>query len=342
MKLGLFERREIRSRARLSINLFTEIIVKLRGDGCKLALKIRTEKKKRNKPFDLLPMTSSLFTPVVCGKKSAPSKGTIVFLAGFPDDQSSFNKVAPAFEDTHTVVKLCMPDYDKRKLGRFLGYPFYEILESLHALLSLYKQKNGELTLVGHDWGSFICQLYVHRFPETVDRLVLLDVGYINPKRATLHTLVVFLSYQTWLCFSFLLGRLTFTILGDIMMGIYPWRLIGPCPHEDELGVPLNRLAETKSWWGRFLKGRHCWFGYPYFRSHYMRWSEKYPLKTSMPTCPVLFVYGTRKRILFHTSDFLSKLEKKGDGSAHLALDCGHWIQFQKPNELIEKMKEFL
>ena len=42
-----------------------------------------------------------------------------------------------------------------------------------------------------------------------------------------------------------------------------------------------------------------------------------------MPSMPTLFIYGTRKRMMFHTDRFLGELRERTDGSRSVALDCG-------------------
>ena len=56
-------------------------------------------------------------------------KGTpvLVFLGGFPDDKGVWSLFAPRFAETHALVLLCLPEYDRPNLSRFWGYSVQEI-----------------------------------------------------------------------------------------------------------------------------------------------------------------------------------------------------------------------
>ncbi len=43
------------------------------------------------------------------------------------------------------------------------------------------------------------------------------------------------------------------------------------------------------------------------------------------PTCPLLFVYGTKKPFPFHSDAWLDHVRKVG--GEVVALPCGHWVQ---------------
>uniref|UniRef100_A0A7S1BVF2 AB hydrolase-1 domain-containing protein n=1 Tax=Corethron hystrix TaxID=216773 RepID=A0A7S1BVF2_9STRA len=70
-----------------------------------------------------------------------------------------------------------MPDYHKSSLSRFWGYSFADTVAALGAAIEPHYKRGSPVHLVGHDWGSYICQLYVKKFPASVSKLVLLDVG---------------------------------------------------------------------------------------------------------------------------------------------------------------------
>ena len=62
-----------------------------------------------------------------------------------------------------------------------------------------------------------------------------------------------------------------------------------------------------------------------------------------LPSCPLLFVYGTNKPYMFHASRFADMVRaKNGGGNEVLALDCGHWITVEQPEQLAEASQAFL
>jgi pimeloyl-ACP methyl ester carboxylesterase len=163
----------------------------------------------------------------------------MVFMAGFPDDHGTWREIAPRFASTHTTITLCMPDYDQHALASYWGYPFDAIVKMMDRAIDHNVSTDQPITLVAHDWGAYIAYLYLDvlqkRGDERVERFVVLDVGMFNLLQMSLLSQAVIVCYQLWLAFCFLVGRCSFTLLGDIMLGVYPWSFIGPTPYETKM-----------------------------------------------------------------------------------------------------------
>mmetsp|Transcript_34387 Transcript_34387/g.97409 ORF Transcript_34387/g.97409 Transcript_34387/m.97409 type:complete len:315 (-) Transcript_34387:317-1261(-) len=266
-----------------------------------------------------------------------PKKGTpvLAMLAGFPDDHGTWSMIAPRFASTHTVVSMCMPDYDTKELQRYWGYPIPKIVDMLEESMKEAVPEGDKATLVVHDWGAFIGLQYLLREAslKCVDRLVLMDVG---PKpKGSLGNWVAIITYQTYLSTAFLVSRLTLNIFGDIMMALFPWKLIGPCPYETVMPPRTSGPAGSR-------------MAYPYFWTQMALLFAPSTLRSPKPagshptgplSLPTTFVYGKNKRATFHTEDFLQKLEAT-DSYKAVGLDCGHFIQVQKPDELESIIRE--
>ena len=71
------------------------------------------------------------------------------------------------------------------------------------------------------------------------------------------------------------------------------------------------------------------WFSAPDFKTcypYFVLWTDLVLGRAwmpAMPSMPTLFIYGTRKRMMFHTNRFLDELRERTDGSRSVALDCG-------------------
>eukprot|EP00750_Incisomonas_marina_P017325 INCI20234.1.p1 GENE.INCI20234.1~~INCI20234.1.p1 ORF type:complete len:277 (-),score=23.26 INCI20234.1:98-928(-) len=269
-------------------------------------------------------MTSNL-SPQTHGRPLGPGVPTMLFMSGFPDLHNSFDKVYPQFEETHHVIVCIMPDYDKKHLSRFFGHPFSSIVEALRDLLSEAKEC-GDITLVGHDWGSYVVQRFAAAHPDMVQRLCVMDVGYgVHAK-----SLPVILGYQMWLCFAFLISRIPLIgkYIAMILMAVYPWKCFGPTPHEYRM--------PTKP---QHVRMHMC---YPYLQLFLgLFCCDKLAAPKFQRDIPTLFVYGQRKRAYFHSQKFLDRLDSI-EGSEQHALDCGHWIQTQKPEEFLAILKTWI
>jgi pimeloyl-ACP methyl ester carboxylesterase len=272
----------------------------------------------------------TLGVPLPSSPKTSPPP-TIVFFSGFPDSYNSFDKVYPSFLKTHHVILVIMPYYDKANMWfpHFLGPSFDSITESLHTILQPSRSSNSRIVLCGHDWGAFCVSRYVATHPTTVHKMILLDVSaYPDPTH-----LPLIISYQLASVLSFLLSRLPLLgfILGLIPIVLYPWKTIGPCPHE--YNMPRDTF-DTKP----FM----C---YPYFNlfiGTFLYNDFEHISPKLVDDVPVLFMYGARKRVLFHSKEFLRIIKERNDGSDYYELNCGHWIQTQRPEVCVALIKGFI
>lgn len=255
----------------------------------------------------------------------------IIFLAGFPDTVKSWSRLKPHFESTHHVVTLALPDYESNKLNKFWGYSFTEIINNIKQLIHYYREEKGCKTihLVGHDWGSYMVSLFSSRYPHLVTKLVLLDIGVMVPTEMDVKTFLVNASYVLYLAFMFLLSRIIFDKFVLVLIGLYPWYFIGPCPYERSLPCAKN-LYEIKAY-----------MTYPYF--HMVFNPEDKSIKLGkLGTIPTLYCYGTKKRVLYHTKRFLDILNKNPNSQIVELKDMTHWFHWTEPEKTAEILMDFL
>ena len=55
----------------------------------------------------------------------------------------------------------------------------------------------------------------------------------------------------------------------------------------------------------------------------------------------MLFIYGKRKPIMFHTQAWLDELRKRGENGV-VEFDTGHWIMLQQPQRFNQVVAEWL
>lgn len=65
------------------------------------------------------------------------------------------------------------------------------------------------------------------------------------------------------------------------------------------------------------------------------------PVWMPMPKCDTLFLYGKRKRIMFHNNCFLKYL-KDTPGCAAMGVDGGHWMFLDKPDFCAKVIRDFM
>lgn len=288
-----------------------------------------------------------------------------------------------------------MPDYEAKKLRRFWGYSPEEIVKGLAFVIEPHWKKQSQVILVGHDWGSYICLLYLAAYPGTVHKFVTLDIG-IRDKFD-----LVSICYMTYLAFVFLMSRILSDQLALLFIALYPWKAIGPCPYEVRnlfnrfffllcffcfshkifnillvLLFYLNIKTDVP-FSNKTIKAFMC---YPYLRimmlffpSLFVSGSSSFMAsafiicvrffvyiviriiimiksvsfvaalqKPAIPTTPTLFLYGGRKRVMFHSPSYLATLEKDPASAYKEYPDCGHYLHWTNANDVGSDIFKFL
>ena len=90
---------------------------------------------------------------------------------------------------------------------------------------------------------------------------------------------------------------------------------------------------------------------YPYFRLLNGAATLSLPRPAFPPDrgVPLLYLFGGHKRCLFHTSDFLARIEEASRHSAVVAAsrwaelpDAGHWLHCEQPDSVHVLLEKFL
>jgi pimeloyl-ACP methyl ester carboxylesterase len=64
--------------------------------------------------------------------------------------------------------------------------------------------------------------------------------------------------------------------------------------------------------------------------------------KLSLPKTPTLFLFGGKKRVMFHSSSYLDALEKDPASAYKEYQDCGHWLHWTNADEVYSDILTFL
>jgi pimeloyl-ACP methyl ester carboxylesterase len=258
------------------------------------------------------------------------SKPTIVFLAGFPDNQESPwgpHLRASICQDYHTVF-LCLPGFETNGVPRSWGYNFDELLNMLHATIELSTRRDEQIYLVGHDWGAILALKYQNKYPNKIKKLALIDVGMLTLKTAALSQIAFLMLYQVWYALCYLVSQLFSKKLAEMLVMLFSLRIF------DSLFVGVEegkkRMREDNNVVLR------CYVYFYLWRS-ILTGTLKDP---KMPTCPILFLYGENKGFMFHSQKFIDKLSARPD-CKYRGLPCGHWVGVQQENIVLEELKSF-
>jgi pimeloyl-ACP methyl ester carboxylesterase len=228
---------------------------------------------------------------------------TVVFVHGWPDDASLWRRQVDVLGAYYRCVLLTLPNFGEKseKAG---GYDFPELVARIATTIQKV-QPSGRVKLVTHDWGAYLGYLLEQSRPELVERMAALDIGgHLHPV-AWKNRLMV-MGYQWPLILSWWAGGVL-PSLGRAMT-----RAVGK-----KVRVPKRQLEQI-----------HSRYNYLYFylwRAMVLPWHRKKLLTRYRPRCPVLFLFGERKPLMFHSEKWLEVVAASG-GRARGVEGAGHWL----------------
>lgn len=233
-----------------------------------------------------------------------------VMIAGFPDNQTSafHEKIYNDLANDHRVALLCLPGYQKENIddganGEYLkqaakdrpwGYSFPELVVMLKYTIDKLKTNEKEkIILVAHDWGSMMAQLFVQNYPDDVQKLILLDVGYMRYLSGIKQSLYMSFYMTNWAIYYFI-SQAVSRKLGEILLAIFFTVSMYLLPIMPVYKEPIT--IDRKE-----LSVRRCYPYYHYFKLKILNDpghtanTKHIVLKTREPTCPILYMVLTSR-----------------------------------------------
>jgi pimeloyl-ACP methyl ester carboxylesterase len=241
----------------------------------------------------------------------------IVMVHGWPDTHRLWDRQVEALKPRFRCVRFTLPGFEPGAPKR--AWPFEELLDTIRRVVE--KACPGErVTLLLHDWGCFFGYQFAMRHPQLVERVVGVDIGDAGSRhnRAELGLTGMFmvLAYQIWLAAAWRIGGR----VGDAMARAMARAL--RCPSVDPRDV-------------------HAQMGYPYA----MRWfgaaGGMKDVAVFKPQVPMLFMYGERKPIMFHSHAWAERVASQ-PGNRVIAFPTGHWIMVEQPADFNRALLDWL
>ena len=231
-----------------------------------------------------------------------PEGPTLLFIHGWPDNASLWRKQVAALGDRFRCVLVTLPNFGAQPV-RPGGFDFPQLVAMLAATIRQV-QPTGKVSLVTHDWGAYLGYLLEQEHPARIEKMAALDIGgHLKPN---LKPALMIIGYQWALIAAWLAGGLIPSLGGLMSKGV-----------GKVIGVPKRQRAALRSR-----------FNYPYFylwRNTLLPWRRASLLGRYRPRCPVLFLWGERKPMMFHSSKWLH-IVADGGGRAEGIAGAGHWL----------------
>jgi pimeloyl-ACP methyl ester carboxylesterase len=232
-----------------------------------------------------------------------PDGPTLVFIHGWPDNASLWRKQIENLGADFRCVLVTLPNFGAHAV-RAGGFDFPELVGRLAATIEQV-QAGGRVGLVTHDWGAYLGYLLEQAHPEMVAKMAALDVGGQVEPKGLKETLMI-VGYQWALIACWLAGGITPPLGGLLSRAVA--RVIR---------VPARQRSQLRS---------RCNYPYFYFwRNSMLPWKRSGLLTRYRPLCPVLYLYGAAKPLMFHSPRWLRVVADSG-GRAEGIAGAGHWL----------------
>jgi len=275
----------------------------------------------------------------------------IILLHGWPEHAFSWRHQIPALVDAgyHVIVPNQRGYGNSSHPSEVIAYDIKHLTDDLVALLDHYEYENA--TFVGHDWGAMVAWWLTIFHPNRVKQLIALAVPYqVRGERPWIEWMEEFLGSDYYFVHfnrqpgvaDRILDENVHQFLRNLFRKNIPqtppepgMAMINLASAKDPKGEPVMSENEMAVFVSAFrssgFTGSINWY-----RNLDRNW---HLLADANPIIeqPVLMIYGEQDLIpkFEGLSQFVPNVEE-------VSIDCGHWIQQEKPKETNQVILEWL
>jgi len=240
---------------------------------------------------------------------------SVVMVHGWPDTYRLWDGQVAALRERYRCVRFSLPGYESTEKR---AYSLDEVIATIRAVVE-ESCPGQRVTLLLHDWGCFYGYQFAMRHPELVARVIGVDIGDAGSRmhRAELGVRgrLMVIAYQMWLA--------------------YAWRIGGRAG--DAMARAMARVLRVP----KDAKTVHAQMGYPYA----VRWlgaaGGVHGLRSYEPQVPMLFLYGERKPMMFHSRAWAERVASRPPNRV-LGFPTGHWIMIGRKQAFNEAVQAWL
>ncbi|MEU8814744.1 alpha/beta hydrolase [Actinoplanes sp. NPDC048796] len=270
----------------------------------------------------------------------------IVLCHGWPEHAFSWRYQMPALAAAgyHVIVPNQRGYGNSSRPAEVTDYDIEHLSGDLVALLDHYGYE--EATFVGHDWGAFVVWGLTLLHPKRVNGVVALSVPYqergerpwIEAMEAVLGADFYFVHFnrQPGVADA-VFGENTYRFLRNLYRTNVPpsTALVNLARAETPLGDPVMSDSELAVFVSAF-ESTGFTGGINWYRNLDRNWRLLADVDPIIRQ-PALMIYGNRDTVARaeRLTDFVPNAEV-------VSLDCGHWIQQEKPRETTEAILKWL
>jgi len=244
---------------------------------------------------------------------------TVVLVHGWPDTLHVWDSTVQALHHEVRCVRFTLPGFDPQAPGfPPCAYSLRDILQCLDAVIQRVSP-DAPVTLLLHDWGCLFGYQYALRHTDRVERVIGVDVGDAGSRyhrqEMGWRAMAITVGYQLWLATAWRLGGERGNRMARWMAG--------------KLGAPAAPQDITAAQ------------GWPYAVQWFGQAGGFGRLRAFAPTVPMLFIFGQRKPMSFHSRNWADRIAAR-PGSRVVGLPTGHWVMLQRPADFQRTVVQWL
>ncbi len=261
----------------------------------------------------------------------------VLLLHGFPEFWYSWRYQIPFLASRFKVVAPDMRGYDLSDKPQGVSeYRLDKLCGDVQGLIEAFGEKKAHV--VGHDWGGAVAWAFAMAYPDSVDRLVVMNAPHpaafamnimTNPRQMA----------RSWYMFFFqvpVVPEMLLKAFGSFMLkrSFTDWAV------DKEAFTPedLDRLAEAANRPGALTGGMN------YYRAMVRNFSGLRALRGSVPRIksPTLLIWAEDDRALGKELTYGLDPYFENGLTVRYIPDCSHWVQQEQPLLVNELLDEFL
>ena len=255
----------------------------------------------------------------------------VVLLHGFPEFWYSWRRQIPVLAERFRVVAPDLRGYNRSEKPAS-GYDLATLSDDLLALIRALGEEGA--AIVGHDWGGVIAWDFARRYPGATHKLVVMNAPHPlrfqeewrRPRQLLRSSYALF----------FQLPRLPELLLGAnrcrLLVSLMRRSAVRKEAFSDE---DLERYREAMSQPGALTCALN------YYRAAFRRWRRlERPPREGRVQAPTLMLWGTHDPAL--GNELTYGLERWVPNLTIHYLECGHWTQQERSDQVNRYLLEFL
>ncbi len=259
-------------------------------------------------------------------------------LHGFPESWYSWRNQIPLLARSYSVVVPEMRGYGETEApADIAAYRLPVLIEDVRGLMQAFGRDKA--TIVSHDWGGIIALHYAEAYPDTVDKLVVMNAPHLGDYAELLYGQKSLRQFaKGWYVMMNQIPGFSENLLAAGDYAVFEW-LIKRYAVRKEVFTP-----EVMERWKENLRKSGLRGGVNYYRA--TRWAvqeiRRGRLGVGPITAPVKVIWGEVDRALERELGYSIEKHTRGGFEFHLVRGSGHWVQQEAADEVNEELSSFL